>query len=93
MTSKKTRHKPQRTCVGCRTVQEKHTLIRMVRTKEEGVQIDLHGKKSGRGAYLHYLPECWEKGLNGSLEKALKTNISPENNKELLLFWENIKSK
>ena len=43
------RHVPQRTCVGCRQVQAKRTLVRIVRT-DDGVQIDLTGKEAGRAA-------------------------------------------
>ena len=72
------KHIPQRTCVGCRSVQEKRSLIRLVRTPE-GVVIDPEGKLAGRGAYLHNLPSCWQKGLEGKLAHALKTEISAEN--------------
>jgi uncharacterized protein len=86
MTSEKKRHKPQRTCVNCRTVQDKRSLIRLVRTKENGVQVDLKGEISGRGAYLHNDETCWHKGITDKLEKALKTSISPENKNNLLSF-------
>ncbi|MGH2628691.1 MAG: RNase P modulator RnpM [Anaerolineales bacterium] len=71
------RHVPQRTCVGCREVLAKRTLIRLVRTPE-GVQIDPTGKAAGRGAYLHDRRACWEAGLKGSLARALKAEISEE---------------
>ncbi|MEK6221520.1 MAG: YlxR family protein [Chloroflexota bacterium] len=73
---------PHRTCVGCRTVQPKRTLSRVVRTPE-GVQIDLLGKLNGRGAYLHNQPACWEKGLDGSLAHALKTKITDDERAQL----------
>jgi len=69
------RHIPQRTCVGCRQVLEKKTLIRLVRTNE-GIVIDPGGKIAGRGAYLHEQKQCWEKGLKGSLANALKTELT-----------------
>ena len=69
------RHKPQRTCVGCQQVLDKRELIRVVRTPE-GVLVDETGKQAGRGAYLHNQQSCWEKGLKGSLARALKTTIS-----------------
>ena len=76
------RHIPQRTCVGCRQVLSKKTLIRLVRTTE-GIVIDPSGKIAGRGAYLHEIKECWEKGLKGSLANALKTELT-ETDRELL---------
>ena len=71
------KHVPQRTCVGCRQVQAKRSLIRVVRSPE-GVKIDPNGKLAGRGAYLHDLRACWQKGLDGKLAHALKTEISAE---------------
>lgn len=68
---------PQRTCVGCREVLEKRALIRIVRGPH-GVQIDPTGKAPGRGAYLHNLRSCWESALQGSLAKALRTELTPE---------------
>jgi len=76
------KHVPQRTCVGCREVLPKRTMIRVVRTAE-GVQIDPTGKLAGRGAYLHDRRECWEQGLKGALAHALKTTISMEERAKL----------
>ncbi|MFN2128265.1 MAG: YlxR family protein [Anaerolineales bacterium] len=72
---KRRRHVPQRTCVGCREVLAKNSLIRIVRT-ENGVEIDLTGKLSGRGAYLHKSRSCWNRGINGSIAHALKVELS-----------------
>jgi predicted RNA-binding protein YlxR (DUF448 family) len=88
-TRKKRKHIPQRTCVGCRTVQPKRSMTRLVRTPE-GVQIDLTGKLAGRGAYLHDLHSCWEAGLKGALAKALKTEISAEDQERLVAFMESL---
>ena len=49
----------------------------MVRSPE-GVKIDPDGKLAGRGAYLHDLHSCWQKGLDNRLAHALKTEISAE---------------
>ncbi len=76
------KHVPQRTCVGCREVLPKRTMIRIVRTAE-GVQIDPTGKLAGRGAYLHDRRECWERGLKGALAHALKATISMEERAKL----------
>jgi len=74
-TAIRARHIPQRTCVGCRQVLPKRGLIRLVRSPE-GVIIDPGGKAGGRGAYLHELKDCWEKGLKGPLANALKTELT-----------------
>jgi len=43
---------PMRKCVACQQMMPKKSLIRVVRSPEGEVSIDLTGKKSGRGAYL-----------------------------------------
>jgi len=63
--------------VGCRETLPKRTLTRIVRSPD-GVQVDLTGKISGRGAYLHNQQSCWEKGLKGSLANALRIKLSKE---------------
>lgn len=79
------KHVPQRTCVGCREVLPKRTMIRIVRTAE-GVRIDSTGKLAGRGAYLHDRRECWERGLKGALTHALKATISLDERAKLEEF-------
>lgn len=77
--AKRRRRIPQRTCVGCRQVAPKRSMIRIVRRPEDGIQLDPTGKLSGRGAYLHEDPACWEAALKGNrLAHALKTELSPE---------------
>ena len=43
---------PVRRCVGCNTQKPKKELVRIVRSPEGEVSVDLTGKRSGRGAYL-----------------------------------------
>ena len=65
------RRLPQRTCVGCRTVQPKRQLVRLVRQPDGSVVIDPTGKAAGRGAYLHDRAECWRQALHSrALEHA-----------------------
>ena len=74
-TQPRVKHIPQRTCVGCRMVLPKRSLIRIVRTAE-GIRVDPTSKLAGRGAYLHDQRSCWMIGLKGSLAHALKTELS-----------------
>ena len=68
---------PQRTCVGCRTIQPKRQLVRLVRSAQGSVEMDPTGKAQGRGAYLHDRRECWRKALaGGALENALKVSLT-----------------
>lgn len=54
-------------------------LIRVVRTPEGEVLIDLTGKKSGRGAYICGKLECFKLAQkNKALDRALKCQVSPE---------------
>ncbi|MBR3133339.1 MAG: YlxR family protein [Clostridia bacterium] len=57
---------PERRCVICYESKPKKDLIRIVKPKDEGVSVDLTGKKAGRGAYICNSLEC--------LEKAEKSN-------------------
>lgn len=71
------RHVPQRTCVGCRTVQPKRALVRLVRGTDGVIAVDPTGKAHGRGAYLHDRRLCWQAALErGSLDHALKTALT-----------------
>lgn len=56
----------------------------------EGVQIDPTGKMAGRGAYLHNLRSCWEKGLKGPLANALKVTLSTEELDHLSQFMQSL---
>lgn len=71
--------------MGCRQVLAKRSLIRVVRGPE-GVRIDPTGKAPGRGAYLHDQRSCWEAGLKGPLARALRTELTPEVQRELQAF-------
>ena len=71
----KRKHIPQRTCVACREVLQKKSLIRIVRT-QDGIRIDPTGKLTGRGAYLHAQKTCWDKGIKGALASALRIELS-----------------
>ncbi|AYV66048.1 MULTISPECIES: RNase P modulator RnpM [Niallia] len=48
----KPRKVPMRKCVATGEMKPKKELVRIVRSKEGIVSVDLTGKKSGRGAYL-----------------------------------------
>jgi len=82
----KPKHVPQRTCIACRKVAGKRSLIRIVRT-EQGIEMDPTGKKAGRGAYLHSNQACWKAILTGNrLSQALRTPLSAENRQTLTTF-------
>ena len=84
-TGKRVKHIPQRTCVGCRKVLPKRSLIRLVRTPD-GIRVDPTGKAAGRGAYLHDARSCWERGLKGTLAHALKVDLTDQDREYLQKF-------
>ncbi len=86
---KRVKHVPQRSCVGCRQVLPKRSLVRIVRTPE-GVRIDPTGKVAGRGAYLHNVRSCWEKGMKGALANALKTELTGQDRVLLQEFMQSL---
>ena len=44
--------KPTRTCMGCNESKEKNELLRIVKSSDGEISVDLTGKKNGRGAYI-----------------------------------------
>ena len=83
------KHVPQRTCVGCREIQPKRRMIRVVRTAD-GVRVDPTSKLAGRGSYLHDRRECWERGLKGALAHALKTTLTADDKTRLEEFMNSL---
>ena len=90
----RSRHIPQRTCVGCREIRLKRELIRIVRTASGAVEVDITGKKSGRGVYLCKAKGCWEAAFKrGRLDHALKTKLPAQNREELARYAEMLPAK
>ncbi len=52
---------PMRRCCGCNEQKPKKELIRVVRSAEGEITLDLTGKASGRGAYICNSLECLKK--------------------------------
>lgn len=74
-----TKHFPVRMCTGCGEQKQKRELIRVVKSPEGEVLLDLTGKKSGRGAYVCPNVECLQKARKQKrLERALSCQIPPE---------------
>ena len=70
---------PVRMCSGCGQHIPKKELIRVVRSPEGELSVDLTGKKSGRGAYLCQNVECLKKARKTRrLERSLSCQIPDE---------------
>ncbi len=67
---------PLRKCVATQEMKSKRELVRIVRSKEGEVSIDLTGKKSGRGAYLS---KDKESILQAQKKKCFGTSSKSEN--------------
>ncbi len=72
----KTKKIPLRMCTGCGQMFDKRTLVRVVKTPEGEVLLDLTGKKSGRGAYVCKNSECLKKARKKkAFERAFQVQI------------------
>ncbi|MDD2958113.1 MAG: YlxR family protein [Lachnospiraceae bacterium] len=75
---------PLRKCVGCQEMKNKNEMLRILRTGEDEVILDTTGRKNGRGAYVCYSSECFEKAKKTKgLERALKMAITSETYEDL----------
>lgn len=86
----KTRKIPLRTCVVTKENLPKQELLRIVRTPEKKVIVDLTGKANGRGAYIKKDVEVLEKARKSKiLEKRLEVPIEEEIYEEIKKICEN----
>ena len=70
---------PLRMCTGCMEMKPKKELIRVVKSQDGDVSVDLTGKKAGRGAYICKNIECLEKAIKSKrLENNFETKIDNE---------------
>lgn len=70
---------PVRRCIGCGEGRPKKELVRIVRSPEGEISLDLTGKKPGRGAYICPKTACMNKARKAKrLENAFGTQIPPE---------------
>ena len=68
-----------RRCTGCGEGRPKKELVRIVRSPEGEISLDLTGKKPGRGAYICPKTACMNKARKAKrLENAFGTQIPPE---------------
>ena len=62
---------PMRMCTGCGQMKPKRELVRVVKSQDGEIALDLTGKKAGRGAYVCRDIECLQKARKARrLEKA-----------------------
>lgn len=67
---------PLRMCTGCGEMFDKRTLVRVVKSPQGEVSLDLTGKKAGRGAYVCNNLECLKKARKKkAFERAFQMQI------------------
>lgn len=77
---------PMRRCVATGEQLPKKELLRIVRSPEGKLLVDLTGKANGRGAYLKKDADAVERARKTrALERALEVSVPDE-------FWEEIKA-
>ncbi len=70
---------PMRMCTACREMKPKRELVRIVKTPEGEIKLDLTGKLNGRGAYICKSCDCLQKAeKTGALKRAFSCEISSE---------------
>ena len=70
---------PLRQCVGCGEMKSKKEMMRVLKTAENEICLDVTGKKNGRGAYICRNRECLRKAAKSKgLERSFKMSIPKE---------------
>ncbi|MBR5596683.1 MAG: YlxR family protein [Lachnospiraceae bacterium] len=70
---------PMRQCVGCGEMKSKKEMMRILKTAEGDIVLDVTGKKNGRGAYLCISEECMKRARKTKgIERSLKMSIPSE---------------
>ena len=70
---------PLRQCIGCGQMKGKKEMMRVLKTPEGPIVLDMTGRKNGRGAYLCRKLDCLKKAeKNKGLERSFKMNIPDE---------------
>lgn len=70
---------PMRQCVGCGEMKGKKDMMRVLKTPEGPIVLDVTGRKNGRGAYLCKTEACLKQARkNRGLERSLKMSIPEE---------------
>lgn len=74
-----TKKVPMRMCSGCGEMKPKRELVRVVKSPQGEISMDLTGRKAGRGAYVCKNPECLQKAQKARrLERSFSMQIPQE---------------
>ena len=76
---------PLRKCTGCGEMKPKKEMVRVIKTAEEEIFMDLTGKMNGRGAYVCRSEECLKKAIKTkAIERSLGISVSSEVYEQLM---------
>ena len=68
-----------RMCTGCGEMKPKPELVRIVRSPEGEISLDLTGRKNGRGSYICKNAACFDKAMKKkAFERAFGVKLSDE---------------
>ena len=85
---------PLRQCVGCGEMKGKREMMRILRTVENEICLDVTGKKNGRGAYVCRNRECLRQARkNKGLERSFKMSIPGDVYDNLEREFENLEAE
>ena len=85
----KIRHVPKRSCVACGAKMPKARLVRVARTSQGPITVDIAGRESGRGAYLCRIPDCWGRAIRkGALDRSFKKDLSAQDLESVRTYYE-----
>ena len=85
---------PLRQCVGCGEMKGKKDMMRVLKTVEGEICLDVTGKKNGRGAYVCKNAECLKLSRkNKGLERSFKMSIPKEVYDALEEEFENLEAE
>ncbi|MDO4847061.1 MAG: YlxR family protein [Clostridiaceae bacterium] len=75
----KQRKLPLRKCLGCGEVKDKRELVRVVKSPNGEISLDLTGKKAGRGAYICADASCLSKARKAKrIDRAFDCTVPDE---------------
>lgn len=85
---------PLRQCVGCGEMKGKKDMLRVLKTAENEICLDVTGKKNGRGAYICRSRDCLHQARkNKGLERSFKMSIPNEVYDTLEREFENLETE
>ena len=86
-----------RQCVGCGEMKDKKEMMRVLKSADGPILLDMSGRKNGRGAYICPNAECLKrakksKGLERSFKMKIADEIYDSLTKEIGIFEKSVRN-